>query len=332
MARNDDDDFEDRPRKPKRRDADDEFDDRPRKSRRRDDDDEFDDRPRKKTRSRDEDDDFDAPARRPKKKSNLGLILGIIAGVVLLVCGGGAAGVYFIFKKAKDTVVEATERLQSTNNMKQIGLGMTNYSFAQKGFPTNSYDPAGKPLLSWRVHLLPYVNEPALYKQFKLDEPWDSPNNLPLLSRMPSVYGSPSENAGRAPKGTKNYFRAFSGVGSLMDPKYNKFAPGGIPTGPKVTDITDGLSNTIVCVEAGESVEWTKPDDLNWAPGQPLPLFGGDRKTGDAFMAAFGDGSIRQIKKSITPEELKAAITIAGGEIVNLPEVLTPNPLPKRGR
>lgn len=148
MARNDDDNFEERPRKPKRRDADDEFDDRPRKSRRRDDDDEFDDRPRKKTRSRDDDDDFDAPARRPKKKSNLGLILGIIAGVVLLVCGGGAAGVYFIFKKAKDTVVEATERLQSTNNMKQIGLGMTNYSFAQKGFPTNSYDPAGKPLLS----------------------------------------------------------------------------------------------------------------------------------------------------------------------------------------
>ena len=92
MARKDDEFEDDAPRKPRGRDDDDEFEDRPRKAKRRDEDDEIDERPRKKARRRDDDDDYDSPSRKPKAKSKLPMILGILAAVFLLVCGGGAFG------------------------------------------------------------------------------------------------------------------------------------------------------------------------------------------------------------------------------------------------
>ena len=62
------------------------------------------------------------------------------------------------------------------NNLKQIGLAMHNFHDSYGGFPAAySTDKNGKPLLSWRVHILPFVEGQALYRQFKLDEPWDSP-------------------------------------------------------------------------------------------------------------------------------------------------------------
>jgi hypothetical protein len=73
---------------------------------------------------------------------------------------------------------EAARRTQSTNNLKQLILGLLNYESANGHFPPHaSYSPDGKPLLSWRVHILPYLEEQALYSQFRLDEPWDSEHN-----------------------------------------------------------------------------------------------------------------------------------------------------------
>ncbi|WP_193789009.1 DUF1559 family PulG-like putative transporter [Zavarzinella formosa] len=326
MARNDDDfEEEDRPRKPRRRD-DDEPEDRPRKSRRRDDDDEPEDRPRK-SRRRDDDDDLDRPDRAPKKGSKLPLILGILALVLILLCGGGGYGIYYVISKAKDKLGDAGERLTISNNLKQIGLGMHNYETVNSGFPTNSFDANGKPLLSWRVHILPYVEEQGLYQQFRLNEPWDSPNNKPLLSRMPKVYATWAERTGKVPMGSKTYYRGFSMSGAMMEPKMANQPqngkldfgnPFGAPKGPRMMNVSDGLSNTLLCVEAGESVDWTKPDDLSWAPGQPMPSFGGDRKNSDVFIALFGDGFVKPVKKTISSEQLKAAITYAGNEKVFL--------------
>ena len=137
--------------------------------------------------------------RRGQKKGNLGLILGIVAGVLVLVCGGGGVGLYFLFKGATAKVGEAAERQSSANNLKQIGLGVLNYESRHGELPNNSYSPDGKPLLSWRVHLLPYIEEEALYRQFHLDEPWDSPNNKPLLARMPKVYATPARAQRQGP-------------------------------------------------------------------------------------------------------------------------------------
>ena len=92
------------------------------------------------------------------------------------------------------------------NNLKQIGLALHNYHDAHGKFPTNVYGPKGEPLLSWRVHLLPYLEEDNLYKQFKMDEAWDGPNNKELIEKMPKVYrGRPTATH---PKG-KTFYQGF---------------------------------------------------------------------------------------------------------------------------
>ncbi len=161
--------------------------------------------------------------------------------------------------KALDAVVlpaiakvrEAAARTESTNNLKLIALAMHRYHDVYKSFPAQaSYDKKQKPLLSWRVHLLPYLEQEALYKQFKLDEPWDSAANKPLIAKMPALFRSP------------NIVDADPGKTTYLVP----VGPALIFDGPKktkITEITDGTSNTILVVEADDSraVWWTQPGD-----------------------------------------------------------------------
>jgi Protein of unknown function (DUF1559) len=316
MPRRDDEfDDDERPR-PRRRDDDD---DRPSRSQRRPSDE--DDRPRRRSR---DDDDYDrAP---PRKKSNLGLILGIIVGVLILVCGGGGVGLYFAFRGAVTKVTDTADRMSSNNNLKQITLANMNYLDKYNDFPNNSYGPDGKPLLSWRVHLLPFVEEQGLYRQFKLDEPWDSANNRRLLDQMPLTYATPTERTGRTPRGNKTYYRGFSGPGGIFARRDQPPAEG-MKLGfdqplfqrrLKQTDITDGFTNTIFVVEAGDPVEWTKPDDLDASPGKPFPPLGGIRPKDDIIQVGFLDGSVRPVKRTNTEAQWRAAITIAGRETITL--------------
>lgn len=159
---------------------------------------------------------------------------------------------------------------------------------------------------------MPYLSgEQALFDQFHLDEPWDSPHNRTLLPKMPKTFGTPAEAAGTVPVGTKTYFRGFAAPGAMME----KSAPRpGKPRGPNIPEVKDGLEKTIFCVEAGEAVEWTKPDDLTWTPGQALPALGGHRAKSDVFLALFLDRKVRPLKKSIAPEKMKAAVTYAGND------------------
>jgi hypothetical protein len=266
----------------------------------------------------------------PRKKSggSLGLILGILAGVLLLVCGGGGFGIYYLVSRGG----EAFERAQSSNNMKQMGLACHNSHDVNGVYPNNTYAPDGKPLLSWRVHILPYVEQDNLYRQFKLDEPWDGPNNIRLLNQMPRIYATPAEvKSGTI--GTKTYYRGFSSSGAVFarrdtppppkvkgkggfEPPLGGFGPQS--KGLTINNFTDGMSNTILIVEAGTSVEWTKPDDLDASPGKPFPAMGGVRPNADTFIAVMADGSFRPIKKTASETQLRAAVTYAGGEVVYL--------------
>ncbi len=147
------------------------------------------------------------------------------------------------------------------NNVKQVGLAMYNYLDAHGRLPAPAIQgPDGKPLLSWRVAILPYLDENELYQSFKLDEPWDSPHNKPLLERMPYLYAAAPQPPSQA-QGSLTPFRVFIGQGTPFE--------GG--RGPRLADITDGLDQTILVVEADESVPWTKPDELPYAPDKPLP-------------------------------------------------------------
>jgi len=276
-----------------------------------------------------DDDDFDQESRPrrpredaddrppPKKGSKLPLILGIVALVMCIGCVPLSIG---LLLPAVQKIRGAADRMATSNNMKQVGLGLHNYHDTNDGFPTNSYDANGKPLLSWRVHILPHIEQENLYRQFKLDEPWDSPHNRTLLDQMPATYGTAAER--RGPRGTKTHLRAFATAGGVMAPakrppvKDRNGAP--LPVGLRLGDVRDLQDATFLAVEAGEAVEWTKPDDLAWDVGQPLPALGGARGA-DIFLAIMADGSVKAVKKTVTPEQLKAAITYDGKDPGILP-------------
>jgi prepilin-type processing-associated H-X9-DG protein len=200
---------------------------------------------------------------------------------------------------------EAARRAQCTNNLKQIGLAMHNYHDANGALPKPAMaDNDGKPLLSWRVAILPYIEQAPLYNKFKLAEPWDSPHNKALIKEMPPTYACPSRPAS-APGMTT--YQVFSGPGALFEPgKAIGFA-----------DVTDGMSTTIMLVEAKDPVIWTKPDDLKFDPAAAgdATLFGAYSFHPGGLNALFADGSVRFIKRTIDPKLFKAVITRAGGEV-----------------
>jgi prepilin-type processing-associated H-X9-DG protein len=211
------------------------------------------------------------------------------------------------FIGAKVKVQGAAARAQSQNNLKQIGLAMHNYHDINGAFPPAAVcDKTGKPMLSWRVLILPYVEADDLYKQFKLDEPWDSEHNKKLLAKMPKVYSLPSQAAGA----TDTHYRVFVGNGAVFD----------YVRGSKLQEVTDGTSNTIMVATAAEAVPWTKPDELPFDPEKDMvKLLGaqpGGEAGGNVCNTAFCDGSVRAISRSIDRKTLNALITKAGGEII----------------
>lgn len=198
---------------------------------------------------------------------------------------------------------EAARRTQSVNNLKQLALAMHNYHDTHKTFPPRAVFKDGKPLLSWRVQLLPFLDQEALYKEFHLDEPWDSENNRKLIPQMPPLFRNPS---GKSQPGMANYLGVV-GEGLMFEGD----------KGRRMADIRDGTSNTLMFVEADDAraVVWTKPDDWEPDPQQPLAGLGSAHPGG--FNAAFADGSVRFLSKGIDAQTFRAMLTVAGGEQVS---------------
>jgi RNA polymerase sigma factor (sigma-70 family) len=197
---------------------------------------------------------------------------------------------------------ELKARARSMNNLKTIGLAMHNFaSLHDMTFPPAATSKNGKPLLSWRVAILPYLDQQALYDKFHLDEPWDSPHNFARIDQMPEVY-APVTRTEKSKHST--YYQVFSGSGALF----------GGERGMKFSDIKDGMSNTLMVVEAAEPVPWTKPQDLPFDAAKPLPELGGLFE--DGFCTTFADGSARFFKRPFDPKVLKALITSNGGEVI----------------
>jgi hypothetical protein len=201
---------------------------------------------------------------------------------------------------------EAARRAQCVNNLKQIALAMHNYADTYGCFPpAATYDADGKPLLSWRVLILPFIDGENISGQFHLDEAWDSPANKPLADQMPSAFRCPSEPEA---KGLTTYQ-------VIVDPR-SIFT--GKPAGVPVNAVTDGTSNTLLVVESKSTVPWTKPEDLSTKSSDPL--LGAGSKHPGGFDVAMADGSIRFFRTStISPQVLKALVTRNGNEQVSPP-------------
>lgn len=196
---------------------------------------------------------------------------------------------------------EAARRAQSKNNMKQMMLAFHNYHDRYGHFPAQAnYDNNGKPLLSWRVHILPFIDQQALYSRFKLNEPWDSPHNRKLIRLMPRTYANPNLPAGSA----TNYLAVIG-----PDSVFSK-------TGIRIQRIADGTSNTAMMVEvnADRAVSWTKPVDHEFNEKAPKAGLGALRP--GVFLTAFADGSVRGVRISVDPNILRALVTKSGREVI----------------
>ena len=230
---------------------------------------------------------------------------------------------------------------RSLNNLKQIMLAIHNFESAYGYLPSDIVDKEGKPLLSWRVLLLPYLEQTPLYQQIKLDEPWDSESNLKLLPKMPDIYRVGFE----APKTTNTFYRAFSGVGVPLTPFMIEYVEEGATGGPgigaaggsdeapavvdkktnpkkdgprrigrnKFTSITDGTSNTIGVVEAGPPVPWTKPGGIPFDIKKPLPDLAGPFE--NVLHVGMMDGSVVALKRGLPEATLRILIGMKDGNI-----------------
>lgn len=204
---------------------------------------------------------------------------------------------------------QAQKQSERKNDFKQIGLAFHNFHDTFQAFPAAGSAKIGQngdpeqPGLSWRVHILPYLDQAPLYNQFKQDEPWDSEHNMALIEQMPDIYKVKGiEEAG------KTSVHVFTGKG----------APFADLAAPKIANFVDGLSNILLVVEAGPDTAeiWTKPGGLDFDLEDPLKALG---EIGESFYAVFGDGFVRQLPKTIEPNTLRKLIQIADGEAVDFP-------------
>lgn len=199
------------------------------------------------------------------------------------------------------------DRRRVLASLKQLALAMHNYHDAKKAFPPQALLSAdgSKKLLSWRVLILPYVGEGALFQQFHLDESWDSPHNKSLIERMPAIYLSSKTTLRQRAQGLTGF-----------QVPIGEKTPFGGSTGVKITDITDGTSNTIMIVDVlpEQATIWTKPDDLIFDPKDPWHGLAAASKEG--FWAAFCDGSVRRIM-DVTAENLRRYMQMNDGEPIN---------------
>jgi hypothetical protein len=213
----------------------------------------------------------------------MGIALGVMGSTVMTVS---------ILLALVPLVREPYQRAQCVENLKQIGLAMHNFHSDKGHFPAAAIqDRTGRPLLSWRVAILPYLgrDEAALYSKFHLKEPWDSPHNRALIAEMPAVYRCPSE------RGAK---KGMTGYQLMLGPKVMR-----------IQDMTAGTSNTPLATESAELVPWTAPEDVPFGSRDSRSDVG-SRHPGH-FNQLNADGSVRSYPIVPTPASAKAKRTPA---------------------
>jgi len=217
--------------------------------------------------------------------------------------------------EAKAETVEVSDAAKrKVRNMREIILAAHNYHSAKETFPPPWISGArATPLLSWRVELLPFLGQEELYKQFHLDESWDSPHNFLLIEKMPAVFETPDAPA---PKGLTRFCDLMGQGGTMFDPSLRAGIPSQGPRGVRIDEVADGASNTVFVAIAQRPTVWTKP--LGGAPFIPNrfspPL---DESDPRGLVVGMVDGSVRFISPKASPQFFTALATRNGGEIID---------------
>lgn len=217
-----------------------------------------------------------------------------------------------MFTTAADKAMENSRRVQRLNSFKQLALAMFLYESQHHHLPAVAAirGKDGKPLLSWRVALLPFLDQSDLYRQFNFDEPWDSPANKALISNMPAIFVDPDPKLAQLAREGKTTYLVPAGKETLF---HND-------AGATFKEVTDGTAQTIMIigVDPSRAVEWTKPDDWNVDLVNPYDGLGADSRTNT--VAAFADGHVEVLplkKGDAGAQRLRAELTRAAKDVVN---------------
>ena len=196
----------------------------------------------------------------------------------------------------------ASRRSVCKSTLKQILIALHNYHEMYDSFPPAYVsDKNGRPMHSWRVLLLPFLEAPHLYKQYRFNEPWNSPHNSKLASQMPGVFACPSVTDGDA----MTRYVPVRDPGSLFPGTQTR----------DLRDISDGSVNTIAVVETtGRPVHWMAPDDV--APEDFLRTIVERQHHQGGTHIALADGSVRFVPSETPATTIRALISIAGREDV----------------
>lgn len=244
----------------------------------------------------------------PVARRRFQITVGKMMTVILV--AGCLIGLFILVNRAMQPPVP--RRAICTNNLKQIGLALHNYQAVYGAFPPAYItDKAGNPAHSWRVLILPYLEEQKIYDEYDFSEPWDGPHNSKLLAKMPRVFSCPTrdQNATRRPSRTS--YVAVTGPGTMF--------PGAESI--RLDEVTDGSANTIMVGDiANVEIPWTKPEDLDVRTmslklnDKQNPSISSDHPGGAQVL--FADGSCRFLKASISTDFLRSLFTIAGNETI----------------
>jgi prepilin-type processing-associated H-X9-DG protein len=231
----------------------------------------------------------------------IAIVLGGVGLMVVLACAGILVG---LLLPAVQAARSAANRVQSQNNLRQIGLALLNYEATYQVFPPQYLtDKSGQPTHSWRTLILPFLEQENVFRSFDLSQPWDSEANRSTSRQPIPLFASP--NAANADPTTTNYV-AIAGPGHLFD---------GTNT-VRLSDITDGTSNTIALVESIDpGIAWAEPRDLDPSAATSVtgPFPGG-------VNCLFCDGSVRFVSQDLIQQQsLTPFLTINGGETVFAP-------------
>lgn len=201
---------------------------------------------------------------------------------------------------------EAARRATCSCNFCSIALAFAHYHEVHGEYPPAHVDDVnGKPMHSWRVLILPYMDHGTLYNSYNFNEAWDGPNNRRLIPLIPNTYKCPS----RESVGPVTSYVVVTGRRTMF------------PDGQHVRmqDIQDGTETTLLAVEIDRpDITWTEPRDLNIQTlstrlNDPIRPSISSRHPGGAN-AVMVSGKKVFLSDKITPQQLNALLTIDGGE------------------